>query len=79
MPWNISENLEPVYTDDPRESLGEYVLVDTQTGTVISDPRQCVLLHYDHFDGDKLERLSDNELSDYAKKHGVALDDDFVN
>ena len=79
MPWSISENLEPVYHDDPRESLSSYVVVDTETGTIISDPRSVVLLHRDHLDGDQMDEMSDREVSEYATKHGIRLDDDFVN
>ena len=79
MPWSISENLEPVYHDDPRESLSSYVAVDTETGTIISDARSVVLLHREHFDGDQLEDMSDSEMSEYASKYGIRLDDGFVN
>ena len=79
MGWSISENLEPVYHDDPRESLSSYVLVDTETGTILGNPRTVRFLHRDHFDGDQLEEMSDSEISEYAERHGMPLTDDFVN
>lgn len=78
MGWSISENLEPVYHDDPRESIGNYLAVDAESGTIV-DARNIILVRYDVFDGDVAEGLSDREIVELAERTGFRLDDGIVN
>ena len=78
MPWSISENLEPVYHDDPRESIGNYMAVDAESGTVMA-ARNIILVPYEVFNGDVLDGLSDSEIVAVAERTGFRLDDGIVN
>lgn len=78
MGWSISENLEPVYHDDPRESIGNYLAVDAESGTIV-DAKNIILVRYEVFDGDVAEGLSDSEVVELAERNGSRLDDGFVN
>lgn len=72
----ISEStLSPTFIDDPRDSLRNYMLVDTETGTVLGNPSTVFLLHHDYSDGDVMEEMSDSEVVAYAKAHGFPLDE----
>ena len=61
------------YQGDTRESIDNYLIVCTKTGTVL-DARDCNLLRKDVTDGDVLEYMSDSEIADFAAANGTPLD-----
>lgn len=76
---NINERtLSPsTYQGDTRESLNNYMLVDTETGTIIGQASTVVLLHKDHADGDAMDFMSEGEVAELASRCGIPLDDEY--